>query len=206
MKNLEKIAKKYSQINHNEENFQIGGGLSGQKFASRRHEDAKNDEGKLTLGKAVQMFKKATKIDDIDFIKEVIEYAVPNMEWHHAGKLPKSYGGGMKKTYFLNSNEIVNISENWSSYVEKLQLSKSEKRNAEEELKNREAKRLKFLNKYAEKVVRVSEIPSFFYETDKEMEGKFGWFSSYGKSYNLPEYYSGWAFKSKKKLDEFYKI
>ena len=89
MKNLEKIAKKYSEINHNEENFEIGGGLSDGKFASNRHEDAKNDEGKLTLGKAVQMFKKATENDDTDFVKEVLCYAIPNMEWHHAGKLPK---------------------------------------------------------------------------------------------------------------------
>ena len=109
MKNLEKIVKKYSEINHNEENFEIGGGLSDGKFASNRHEDAKNDEGKLTLGKAVQMFKKATENDDTDFVKEVLQYAVPNMEWHHAGKLPKQYGGGMKKTYFINSKEMQTI-------------------------------------------------------------------------------------------------
>ena len=203
MKNLEKIVKKYSEINHNEENFEIGGGLSDGKFASNRHEDAKNDEGKLTLGKAVQMFKKATENDDTDFVKEVLQYAVPNMEWHHAGKLPKQYGGGMKKTYFLNSKEIVHIAENWASIVEKLTISKTEKRNAEEVKKNREQIKLEFLNENAEKVIRVSERPSFFYETDKEMQGKFGWFSSYGKSYNLPEYFTGWVFKTEEKLKEF---
>ena len=67
----------------------IIGGLDSGKFASRRHEDAKNDFGKLTLGKAAQMFKKAVGSDDVEFIKEVLSYAVPNMEWHHAGKLPK---------------------------------------------------------------------------------------------------------------------
>ena len=206
MKNLEKIAKKYSEINHNEENFEIGGGLSDGKFASNRHEDAKNDEGKLTLGKVVQMFKKSTQIDDIDYIKEVLHYAVPNMEWHHAGKLPKAYGGGMKKTYFLNAKEIVKIAENWSSFVEKLEISKTEKRNAEEIKKNREQIKLEFLNENAEKVVRVSERPSFFYETDKEMQGKFGWFSSYGKSYNLPEYFTGWVFKSEEKYQEFFNL
>ena len=206
MKNLEKIVKKYSEINHNEENFEIGGGLSDGKFASNRHEDAKNDEGKLTFGKAVQMFKKATQIEDIEFIKEILHYAVPNMEWHHAGKLPKAYGGGMKKTYFLNSKEIVHVAENWASIVEKLTISKTEKRNAEEAKKNREQIKLEFLNENAEKVIRVSERPSFFYETDKEMQGKFGWFSSYGKSYNLPEYFTGWVFKTEEKLQEFFNL
>ena len=206
MKNLEKIAKKYSEINHNEENFEIGGGLSDGKFASNRHEDAKNDEGKLTLGKAVQMFKKATQIDDVDYIKEVLHYAVPNMEWHHAGKIPKQYGGGMKKTYFLNSKEIVHVAENWASIVEKLTISKTEKRNAEEAKKNREQIKLEFLNENAEKVIRVSERPSFFYEMDKEMQGKFGWFSSCGKSYNLPEYFTGWVFKTEEKLQEFFNL
>ena len=206
MKNLEKIVKKYSEINHNEENFEIGGGLSYGKFASNRHEDAKNDEGKLTLGKAVQMFKKATQIDDVDYIKEVIHYAVPNMEWHHAGKLPKAYGGGMKKTYFLNAKEIVNIAENWYSFVEKLEISKTEKRNAEEAKKNREQIKQDFLNEHAEKVVRMSSRPKLFFETNNEMNGKFGWFSAYGKSYNLPEYFTGWVFKTEEKLQEFNKL
>ena len=206
MKNLEKIIKKYSEINHNEENFEIGGSLSDGKFASNRHEDAKNDEGKLTLGKAVQMFKKATQIENVEYIKEVLHYAVPNMEWHHAGKLPKAYGGGMKKTYFLNSKEIVNVAENWASFVEKLEISKTEKRNAEEVKKNREQIKLEFLNANAEKIVRVTEKPSFFYETDKEMNGKFGWFSSYGKSYNMTEYYTGWAFKTEEKYQEFFNL
>ena len=109
MKNLKSIIEKYEQISHNADNYEIGGGLDSNKFASRRHEDAKNDFGKLTLGKATQMFKKAVGSDDVEFIKEVLHYALPNMEWHHAGKLPKQYGGGMKKTYFLNSYEIVKI-------------------------------------------------------------------------------------------------
>lgn len=90
---LQKIAAKYTAIKHNEDNYSIGGGLDDQKFASRRHEDAKYDEGKLTEGKATQLFKTATGLDT-DYVKKVINYAVPNMEWHHAGKLPKSYGGG----------------------------------------------------------------------------------------------------------------
>ena len=100
---LEAICDKYCSIQHNDYNYSIGGGLDGSKFASRRHEDAKYDEGKLTLGEATQLFKKATGLET-DAVREVLEYAVPNMEWHHAGQLPKSYGGGMKKTYFLNAD------------------------------------------------------------------------------------------------------
>jgi len=38
------------------------------------------------------------------------------------------------------------------------------------------------------------------------MNGKHGWFSSYGKSYNLPEYYSGWEFENFEKYNEFIKL
>ena len=203
MKNLKAIIEKYSQISHNADNYEIGGGLDSGKFASRRHEDAKNDFGKLTLGKAAQMFKKAVGSDDVEFIKEVLSYAVPNMEWHHAGKLPKQYGGGMKKTYFLNSYEIVKIAENWDDYTQKLELSKADKRKAAELQKSREEVQQEFLKLNAEKVTRVSKVPEFFYETGREMQGKYGWFSAYGKSYNLPEYYTGWKFADDKTLQEF---
>ena len=65
MKNLklEKIAKKFTAINYNEDNYSVGGGLDGAKFASNRHEDANNDEGKLTEGKATQLFKTATGLE-----------------------------------------------------------------------------------------------------------------------------------------------
>lgn len=202
---LEKIIAKYSAKEHNENNYIVGGGLNDNKFASNRHEDACEDTGKLTFGKVCQLFKKATG-EDLDFVKEIINYAVPNMEWHHAGQLPKNYGGGMKKTYFLNSTEIVDIATNWNNYYEQLELSKNEERIIESEKKNLEAKKQEFLKNNAKKVERLSEQPEFFYETEREMDGKYGWFSSYGKSYNLPEYYTGWKFESKEKLEQFYKI
>ena len=55
MKNLKAIIEKYTQISHNADNYEIGGGLDSGKFASRRHEDAKNDFGKLTLGKSYNL-------------------------------------------------------------------------------------------------------------------------------------------------------
>jgi len=203
---LQRIAKKYSTLNYNSDNYNVGGGLSSSgKKESNRHEDALSDKGKLTFGKASQMFKRATGLS-LNEVKEIIKYAVPNMEWHHAGFMPKRYGGGMKKTYFLNSDEIVEIATNWQNLVEKLEISKTEKRIAAENKRNSEKIKQKFLKKYAIKVERVEEIPKFFYETNREMNGKYGWFSSYGKSYNMTEYYSGWKFKSIKKLNEFYNL
>ena len=89
MMNLDKIIEKYSSKEY-KNNYDVGGGLDYSKFVSNRHEDAKHDDGKLTLGKATQMFAKATGLI-IEEVKEVLNYAVPCMEYHHAGLLP---GGG----------------------------------------------------------------------------------------------------------------
>lgn len=199
---LQTICNKYCEVNHNEDNYSIGGGLDVSKFASRRHEDAKNDAGKLTLGEATQLFKKATGLD-IDAVREVIKYAVPNMEWHHAGKLPKAYGGGMKKTYFLNAAEICDVAKNWDAYCEKLQISKVAAKNAAEEKRNLEARQQEFLKANAKRFERVRNTPEHSFTTSREMNGKYGWFDSTHKSYNLPEYFSGWAFESEAKYHEF---
>lgn len=202
---LQAICEKYCAISYNEDNYSVGGGLSGKAFASRRHEDAKYDAGKLTLGQATQLFKKATSVD-IDTVREIIEYGVPNMEWHHAGKLPKSYGGGMKKTYFLNAEEICNLAKNWDSFSEKLQISSSAAKQAAEEQNSLEKRKHAFLQLNAKMLNRVSERPMFFYKTAQEMNGKYGWFDSAYKSYNMPEYYSGWAFEAEEKYHEFLNI
>lgn len=202
---LQAIADKYCGINYNDDNYSVGGGLASGKFASNRHEDAKFDEGKLTLGEATQLFKKATGLET-DVVSEVLKYAVPNMEWHHAGKLPKSYGGGMKKTYFLNSSEICDAATNWNNYLEKLNLSKVAAKNAAEEKNNFEKRKLEFLQANATKVNRSAShgaLTTNFYMTEREMNGKYGWFDSTYKTYNLTEYFSGWQFESKEKYQEF---
>jgi hypothetical protein len=202
---LEAICNKYCRIQHNDDNYSIGGGLDDSKFASRRHEDAKYDEGKLTLGEATQLFKKATGLDT-DRVREILEYAVPNMEWHHAGKLPKSYGGGMKKTYFLNAAEICECAKNWDAYSEKLSLSKIAAKNASEEKNNFEKRKLEFLQANAKKIERVTTQPKFFYKTAQEMNGKYGWFDSTYKFYNMTEYFSGWEFESEEKYYKFLNV
>jgi hypothetical protein len=204
---LQKIATKYQSINYNEDNYSIGGGLSGNAFASRRHEDAKFDAGKLTEGEATQLFKKATGAD-LDLVKAIINYAVPHMEWHHAGKLPKAYGGGMKKTYFLNATEIVDLATNWAAYCEKYTLHLAAKSDLEAQKRSLEARKLEFLTSNAQKLTRVSNSQTgvFFVKTAQEIEGKYGWFDSTYKSYNLPEYFSGWKFESEEKYHEFLNI
>jgi len=199
---LEAIDKNICNIEYNDNNYSIGGGLSNGAFASRRHEDAKYDEGKLTLGEATQLFKKATGLET-DAVREVLEYALPNMEWHHAGKLPKSYGGGMKKTYFLNAEEICECAKNWDAYVEKLAISKAAAKEAAELKKWLEERKLEFLKAKAKRVERTTNRPTFFYKTAQEMNGKYGWFDSTYKSYNMPEYYSGWEFESEELYNEF---
>jgi hypothetical protein len=202
---LEAICNKYCSIQHNDDNYSIGGGLDGVKFASRRHEDARHDEGKLTLGEATQLFKKATGLE-IDAVREILEYAVPNMEWHHAGKLPKAYGGGMKKTYFLNAKEICECAKNWDANVQKLNLSKAAANEAAEIKKGLEERKLEFLKANAKRIERVTSEPMFFYKTTQEMNGKYGWFDSKYKSYNMTEYFSGWEFENELKYHEFLNI
>lgn len=202
---LQTICNKYCNINHNEDNYSIGGGLTDGRFASNRHEDAKYDEGKLTLGEATQLFKKATGLST-DEVKEVIEFAVPNMEWHHAGKLPKQYGGGMKKTYFLNAKEICKVASNWTTYVAELEADKIAKKEEQEAKKDLQAKRNEFLQANAKKVERVATKPAHFYCLYSECNGKYGWFDASKNIYNMAEYHTGWVFESQELYNEFLNI
>ena len=196
------ISEKYSKLEFNQNNYDVGGGLDDYKFASNRHEDAKNDNGKITLGKAVKMFKNATSLNT-DEVKKIIKFSFPSLEWHHAGMLPKKFGGGMKKTYFLNCVEVVKLAKNWDVLKLKFEISQQEKREEHLKASKRQEKKQKFLKKWAEYKERLEIEPKNFYETNKEMNGKYGWFCSYGKDYNMPEYVSGWRFRSKKKYQEF---
>lgn len=205
MKTLEKIIEKYSKVECNENNYEVGGGLVEYKSASNRHEDALNDAGKLTFGKAAAMFKKATGCP-VEFVNEIFWYAVPNPEWHHAGFLPKAYGGGMKKTYFLNAKQIVYIASNWEKLVQSLEISKQEKMNKEELKKAKEMEMQQYLEANATYHVRILNAPKYFYTTKREMNGKYGWFDSTGKTYRLPEYLTGWAFENEEKFETFRKM
>jgi hypothetical protein len=201
MKTLQKITEKFSAVNYNQDNYHVGGGLSDGKFASNRHEDARSDAGKLTLGETCQMFKKATKLET-DYVKSVIEFKYPSLEWHHAGKLPKQYGGGMKKTYFVNSEQIVFLSQNFDKIVaefEQAKIAKAEKL-AKEQAKD--ALKRKFLQENARRFEKKPSTPKYSITTATEMNGKYGWFPADYK-YNMSVYYSGWEFESEEKYEEY---
>ena len=202
---LDKIAKKYAEIQHNEDNYSIGGGLANGVFASNRHQDAKFDEGKLTEGKATQLFKNATDLDT-ETVKGVINTAIPNKEWHHAGKLPKQYGGGMKKTYFLNAAQLVDLATNWDKYAENFIIFNLAKKAKDQEKKDLEQKKNDFLKANATKRVRIEKMPTYFIVTGKEMNGKHGWFNSWDKSYNMTEYYTGWEFENEQTYKNYFNL
>lgn len=196
MNNLSKISQKYKEVNFNTDNYHVGGGLSDGKFASNRHEDARSDSGKVTLGEACQMFKKATKLD-LQYIKEVIDFKYPNLEWHHAGKLPKQYGGGMKKTYFVNSEQLVFLADNFTKIMSDFEQAKLSTKNKRDEASRKEAAKNEFLRNNAKEFYRKSSTPNhpYYITTDREMDGKYGWFPADSK-YNMTVYYSGWEFDS----------
>ena len=201
MKTLNEIVEKYF-LKECKKNYDIGGGLDSSKFASNRHEDAKHDDGKLTLGKATQMFAKATGLT-IKEVKEVLNYAVPIMEYHHAGLLPKSCGGGMKRTYFLNSEEICDVARNWDAYRKKIKLLKIYNKNEDEKERNLKICRFEFLKKYAKRHKRIKTHPKYFYQTKQEMMGEYGWFDSSNKHYEMTEYVSGWSFEKEEDYNKF---
>jgi len=113
MTKLEKIIAQYTGVEYNKDNYSIGGGNVDGKFASNRHEDASCDPGKLTVGKATAIFKKATG-EDTDYVKAIIHDTFPFMEWHHASY----FKGRMMKTYFLNSDQIIDLASNWIRYCQ----------------------------------------------------------------------------------------
>lgn len=206
---LKQIADKYATISFDSDNYSIGGGLDGAKFASNRHEAALTDPGKLTLGKATEMFRKATGMESYE-AKEVIKYAVTNMEWHHAGKLPKQYGGGMKKTYFLNASEIVMLAERWDATIDRMRIERANEAKERVEAGNRAERQRKFLEEHAEAFERqpnamLLKYPAI-YVTGEEMLGKYGWFRSECKGYNLTRYYTGWGFAEERLLHIFKSI
>ena len=66
---LQTIQDRFCNTQHNNDNYTIGGGLDCSKFASNRHEDARSDEGKLTLGKQLNCSKKLPVQILIPFVK-----------------------------------------------------------------------------------------------------------------------------------------
>lgn len=184
-----------------------GGGLATSitgKFESNRHALARME--KLTFGQvASELRKKKNGGFDINAkqLLEIYKELFGEPEWHHAGKLPKQYGGGMKKTYFLDK---IPSKEEFEEWLFKYKFALKEKENDIEFQKKFEKKKQKFLKQRATYFSRVpkDEIPKYSIILEEEMNGKFGWFEATYK-YSLPIYYSGYYFKSKRSLDRYLK-
>lgn len=183
-----------------------GGGLASNitgKFESNRHAIARMT--KITFGEAVKELKKK-KNGGLNItanqLLEVYRSLFGEPEWHHAGKLPKQYGGGMKKTYFLQKMPTAEEVKEWQAKFEEKNNAKLDAQKIEnEKIKARE----KFVKKYGSHFSRLTEAPKYSVVLETEMNGKYGWFEA-SYRYNLPEYYSGVAFKSKKSLEKYLAI
>lgn len=192
-KKLSNLIKKFENLSHNEDNYSVGGGLIGGM--SRRNENAKYDSGKLTLDQASNVLAGAFGVEKSD-VKAIIQ-STYTLEWHHAGFLPKSYGGGMRKVYYMNATQINELLENFESIFANHFKEVEEKENAKAaaiaaELSREEKffQKMEGLKKYLkfEKIERSRQMPDFVEK--KEMKGKYGWFNADYK-YSLDVYYSG---------------
>jgi hypothetical protein len=186
-----------------------GGGLSvsvSGKYTSVRHELAR-ESGKLTAGESAKKISKELKIKvsakEVVAAYETIHGCEP--EWHHAGFYRNNRGRStMGRTFFFSQEEVEELTARWNELAaieDKKEAERIEKQNAAEK---REAAKKEYLEKVdAIYRSRISERPKFFFTTKREMNGKYGWFDSSMKSYNLPEYYSGYEFKTQKQLNKF---
>ena len=85
-----------------------GGGLATNitgKFESNRNALAKLDVEKRTAGEVAKSLRSMGLNFKAQEIKPFLE------EWHHAGKLPKSYGGGMAKAYYTIKTDFQILKE-----------------------------------------------------------------------------------------------
>jgi len=194
--NLNKIINYYKDVKFDVDIFYSHSGRSINN--SIRYRAALQDKGKLTLQKTISLFEKATA-ENKKTIEYIILFAVPNPEWHHSNFKYK------RKTYFINSKEIVNIATNFNLYKKKI----LEKPKVSKVVINNENKMKLLVYEKAKRFFRVilKQIPKNYYIEKQEMKGKYGFFDINIK-YNLPVYYTGFYFeneKDRKKYDELHK-
>lgn len=182
-----------------------GGGLAMNvtgKFESNRHAIARIE--KFTFGEVCKELAKkkngGMKISAKDLL-EIYTDLFGTPEWHHAGKLPKQYGGGMKKTYFLNEIPNVQTVMDWKKKYDEKQIIILRER---EISKKKIDEKNKFARKFGTTFSRQIEVPKYGVVQFSEMHGKYGWFVVEDfHNYSLTEYFSGIAFKSKKSMEKF---
>lgn len=185
-----------------------GGGLASNitgKFESNRHAIAKMT--KYTFGQVAKELR-TKRGGGFDLtgarLLEIYRTVFGDPEWHHAGKMPRGYGGAMAKTYFLEYIPTKEEVNDWISEYYMIISRENEKRFKQMEI---EKERKAFVEKMGSTFTRELEIPKYSHVTKVEMNGKFGWFEPQPHhSYKLDEYYTGVSFKSQKSLDKYLNI
>lgn len=103
---------------------EAGGGLATEVtglFESCRHALAKQDEELMTAGELAKQLKKlGFDVKAVELVSWFKFKYQREPEWHHAGTLPKSYSGGMKKTYFFESSIIAEFNAEDFAIIERL--------------------------------------------------------------------------------------
>lgn len=198
MENLKQSIEK--NMNHK------GGGLAVNvtgKYESNRHAIAKME--KVTFGDAASFLSKkkngGLKITAKELLSAYFKIK-GEPEWHHAGFLPKSYGGGMKKTYFLDDYYKLNEAVKLLKQASKIRVKKIKESYFENILIK---KQREFLNENANHFSRITKTPEICIITNIEMFGKYGFFESNDR-YNLPQYFTGYSFENEDKKNEYLKI
>jgi hypothetical protein len=121
-----------------------------------------------------------------------------------------------KESVLLKVAALFGVPQN-DAYSTAKSISVAEKRAkkramATEKRKNMEAEKRQSLDEWVNEqrkkgniadYQRVSTEPQYAYRQKQEMSGKYGWFDSSGRGYNLPEYYSGLQFASQELLNEY---
>jgi hypothetical protein len=108
-----------------------------------------------------------------------------------------------------NTTKSVSSSEKRAeAYRREEEQKKAARQEAERQASEKRAKLNEWVNEQREKgnitdYSRVRTEPQHSYRQQSEMNGKYGWFNSAGKSYNMPEYYSGMQFSNKELLNEY---
>lgn len=129
--------------------------------------------------------------------------------WHHTG----IFKGKMNSTDFYAACDFdLNGYENYLNNKEEIDAKRMKAAAKKavgalriaEERERVNARRLEWLKENAEYVVRSSS--RLFIEEKREMNGKYGWFDSSSKSYNLPEYFTGWKLNEGADANEYHNI
>jgi hypothetical protein len=147
--------------------------------------------GELTLSKLPAVLRRMTEAG----------FGESDM-WHHTGQ----FKGHMNETNFYAGCDF-DLSGYEHYLLNKKTIDAKKEADAQAGDADRIAKanaKINWLNENCEYIIRSTD--RLFVEEKREMNGKYGWFDSSRKNYNLPEYFTGWKLRENAKQEEYFKI